>query len=193
MKVGIIKYNAGNVHSVASALLRLGVTPLVSDEITKLNQMDKIIFPGVGEAASAMNYLKQKHLNEFIITTKKPLLGICLGMQLLCKCSQEGDTACMDIFDTEVKKFSIQQKVPHVGWNNIKNLKGDLFKGIAEQSYFYFVHSYYAALSNNSIADCNYEIDFCCALQKNNFYGVQFHPEKSGEVGERLLKNFIEL
>lgn len=197
MKVVLIKYNAGNIQSVKFALNRLGVEPIVTDNITEINAADKVIFPGVGEASSAMNYLKEKQLDQVIKQLKQPVLGICLGMQLLCKHSEEGDTNCIGIFDAEIKKFNFgkdsELKVPQIGWNKIFNLKSDLFKGIKEKDYMYFVHGYYANLCNDAIAVADYGINYSSALNKNNFFGVQFHPEKSAEAGEILLANFIKM
>lgn len=197
MKIVIIKYNAGNIQSVKFALNRLGIEPIVSDNVNDILSADKVIFPGVGEASSAMNYLKEKQLDQVIKQLKQPVLGICLGMQLLCKHSEEGDTNCIGIFDAEIKKFNFgnnsELKVPQIGWNKIFNLKSDLFKGIKEKDYMYFVHGYYANLCNDSIAVTDYGINYSSALNKNNFFGVQFHPEKSAEAGEILLANFIKM
>lgn len=197
MKTVIIKYNAGNIQSVKFALNRLGIEPVVTDNITEINSADKIIFPGVGEASSAMNYLKDKQLDQVIKQLKQPVLGICLGMQLLCKYSEEGDTDCLGIFDAEIKIFDFgnnsELKVPQIGWNNLFNLKSDLFKGIKENDYMYFVHGYYANLCDDTIALTDYGINYSSALNKNNFYGVQFHPEKSADDGQTLLENFIKL
>lgn len=197
MKTVIIKYNAGNIQSVKFALNRLGIEPLVSDNATEILSADKVIFPGVGEASSAMRYLKDKQLDKTIQQLKQPVLGICLGMQLLCKHSEEGDTDCIGIFDATIRKFQFENnkdlKVPQIGWNKIFNLKTELFNGIKENDYMYFVHGYYANLCNDTIAVTDYEINYSSALNKNNFYGVQFHPEKSAEDGERLLENFIKI
>ena len=193
MKVVIIKYNAGNVQSVAIALERLGCSALVTGDANEISSADKVIFPGVGEASSAMSFLKERKLDKVIRDLKQPVLGICLGMQLLCNHSEEGNVDCLEIFDTEVKKFTEGLKTPQVGWNNIYNLETDLFKGISENSFCYFVNSYYAALCEERIAQSEYGIKFSSALQKNNFYGVQFHPEKSAESGEIILKNFLSL
>jgi glutamine amidotransferase len=194
MKAVIINYHAGNIRSVTFALERIGVEPVLSDSAEEINSADKIIFPGVGEASSAMNYLKEKNLDQVIRNLKQPVLGICLGMQLLCSYSEEGDTACLDIFPTEVKHFqSDEMKVPQIGWNTVYDLKSKLFTGIKEKEYMYFVHGYYAAKNEYSIATANYILEYSCALHKDNFYAVQFHPEKSGKAGEKLLKNFFEL
>lgn len=193
MKVSIIKYNAGNVQSVLFALERIGINAIVTDDKDLLTTSDKIIFPGVGEASSAMRYLREKNLDEVIVELKQPVLGICLGMQLMCKYSEEGSTNCLGIFDNNIKLFSGDVKVPQIGWNNIYDLKTNLFQGIKENEYMYLVHSYYAEISEQTIAKTNYGIEYSSSLQKNNFYGVQFHPEKSSEAGQQLLKNFIKL
>ena len=200
MKVVIIKYNAGNVQSVLFALERIGVKGILSDNPQEIQSADKVIFPGVGEASSAMQYLKEKKLDEVIKNLKQPLLGICLGMQLMCKHSEEGSTDCLGIFPLEVKKFSSPlspskggQKVPQIGWNNIFDLKGKLFDGLKEDEYMYFVHGYYAEKGTYTIATTNYILEYSSALQKENFYGVQFHPEKSSDAGQKILENFLKL
>ena len=197
MSIVIIKYNAGNIQSVLFALERLGVTATVTDDAERIKSADKIIFPGVGEASTAMQYLIEKRLEELIISLKQPVLGICLGMQLMCDYSEEGNTECLSIFENvSVKRFITEKnsdKVPQVGWNTISNLKSPLFKDVSESSFCYFVHSYYAEESEYTIATTNYTKPYSAALQKNNFYGVQFHPEKSAETGEKILKNFLEL
>lgn len=194
MKTVIIKYNSGNVRSVLFALERIGINAIITDDKTEISSADKIILPGVGEASSAMSYLKEKQLDAFIPSLKQPLLGICLGMQLLCKYSEEGNTNCLGIFEQGIKLFPQDNiKVPQVGWNQIFELKTDLFKNIKENDHQYLVHSYYAELSEYTIAKANYGIDYSTALKKNNFYGVQFHPERSGNVGQTLLENFIKL
>ena len=193
MKVAIIKYNAGNIQSVKFALNRIGIEPILTDSIEEIQFADKIIFPGVGEASTAMSYLNDTGLNKIIPNLKQPVLGICLGMQLMCKSSEEGNTDCLDIFNQSVRKFNGAVKIPQIGWNNVFNLKSDLFKGIKENEFQYFVHGYYVESGVNTIATTNYITDYSSALQKNNFYGVQFHPEKSAKAGEQLLKNFIEL
>ncbi len=197
MKIGIIKYNAGNIQSVLFALDRIGVEATVTDDMEWIRGADKVIFPGVGEASSAMKYLRERKLDELIKDLKQPVLGVCLGMQLLCKYSEENDTDCLGVFDETIKKFSPSKdepfKVPQMGWNNIYDLKSELFTGIPENSYCYCVHGYYAGLGETTIAKTNYIIPYSSALHKNNFYGVQFHPEKSAVVGERILKNFIQL
>lgn len=193
MKVAILKYNAGNIRSVSYALNRLGIKAQISDDAHVIRSADKVIFPGVGEAYSTMTYLKARKLDSLLKSLTQPVLGICLGLQLMCSHSEEGDTGCIDLFDVKVKKFPPKNKVPHMGWNAVKNLKGDLFKGIPEDSYVYFVHSYYAEKSPATIADCNYILPFTAAINKKNFFATQFHPEKSGLVGQQILKNFIEL
>jgi len=193
MKVAIINYNAGNIRSVALALERLSVQAKITDNLESIKKADKVIFPGVGEASTTMNYLRLKKLNQLLPELKQPVLGICLGMQLMCNYSMEGNTPCIGIFDELIEKFPAKEKVPHVGWNQIDNLKGDLFKDVPKKSYVYFVHSYFANTSEYSIADSNYIKPFTAAMQKNNFYATQFHPERSGEIGEQILKNFIQL
>jgi glutamine amidotransferase len=196
MKTVIIKYNAGNIQSVLYALERIGVSAMVTDSIQEIQTADKVIFPGVGEASSAMQYLRERKLDELIINLKQPVLGICLGMQLMCTHSTENDTACLGIFEEEVEQFETSDptiKVPQIGWNTITALKAPLFKGIAENSFAYFVHGYYAAKGKHTIATTNYIQDYSSALQKDNFYGVQFHPEKSALVGERIIQNFLAL
>lgn len=191
--IAIIKYNAGNIKSVENALNRLGYKCMVTDDEETIRKAEKVIFPGVGEASSAMQYLKEHKLDILIKSLKQPTLGICLGQQLMCRYSEEGDTTCLGIFDAKVKKFPPEDLVPHMGWNNLENLKGPLLNGISEHDNVYFVHSYYAELSQETIATCNYILPFGAAMQKNNFYATQFHPEKSAAVGERILKNFLEL
>ena len=194
MKTVIIKYNAGNIRSVSFALERIGIEPIITDDVNEILTADKIIFPGVGEASSAMKYLREKKLDDLIRELKQPVLGICLGMQLMCSSSEEGNTICLGIFDQKIKLFEKSKlKVPQIGWNTIFDLKTSLFKGIKEQEYQYFVHSYYAELGENTIAKTNYELDYSSALHKNNFYGVQFHPEKSSTAGQTILENFIKL
>jgi imidazole glycerol-phosphate synthase subunit HisH len=195
----IIKYNAGNIQSVLYALERIGMEATVTDDVELIQKSDKVIFPGVGEASTAMNYLKERKLDAVIKNLKQPVLGICLGMQLMCKYSEENDTTCLGIFDEDVKHFISPLgagggfKVPQIGWNNIYDLKTDLFKELRQNSYCYFVHGYYAALGEHTIATANYILPYSAGLYKNNFYGVQFHPEKSAAVGEQILKNFIDL
>ena len=192
MKVVIIKYNAGNIRSVLFALERIGVNALVTDDHDEIRSADRVIFPGVGEASSAMNYLKQKGLDVLICSLTQPVLGICLGMQLMCSFSEENNTTCLGIFDEKVKLFPVNGfKIPQIGWNNITHLKSTLFQGIAENAYMYFVHSYYVEKCEDAIALTNYVSEYSSAVHKNNFYAVQFHPEKSGEAGQKILENFI--
>ncbi|MFY8098146.1 MAG: imidazole glycerol phosphate synthase subunit HisH [Flavobacterium sp.] len=193
MKITIIDYGAGNVQSVLFALERLGYQATVTDDPDKIKKADKVIFPGVGEASSAMQMIYNKKLDTIIPALTQPVLGICLGMQLLCKSSEEGNSKGIGIFDIEIKRFTNQLKVPQMGWNTITNLKSELFNGIKEEEYMYLVHSFYAPLNENCIATTNYGINYATAIQKNNFYGVQFHPEKSGKAGELIIKNFLEL
>ncbi len=193
MKIAIIDYGAGNVQSVKYALSRLGYQSFLTDQAQEIKEACKVIFPGVGEAASAMKAIREKQLDKVIPELKQPVLGICLGMQLMCRFSEEGNTPGLDIFDLNVKRFSKALKVPQIGWNQIKNLKSSLFKDIAEEEYMYLVHSYYVPLSSETIAETNYGIRYASAIRKDNFYGVQFHPEKSSKAGEILLKNFLEL
>lgn len=195
MNTVIIQYNAGNIQSVLYALERLGVTAVVTDDKDLIQSADKVIFPGVGEASTAMSYLKERGLDELIVNLKQPVLGICLGMQLMCTHSEENDTTCLGIFEEQVKLFKPKEKsikVPQIGWNTISKLQTDLFNDIPENSYVYFVHGYYAALGAHTIATTNYVEAYSCALRKNNFYGVQFHPEKSAKVGERIIQNFLK-
>jgi glutamine amidotransferase len=196
MNLSIIQYNAGNIQSVLYALERLGITATVTDDPTLIQASDKVIFPGVGEASTAMAYLKERNLDQLIVSLKQPVLGICLGMQLMCKHSAENDTNCLGIFEEQVLAFKateMTQKVPQMGWNNITNLKTDLFNAVPENSFTYFVHGYYARLGANTIATTDYIQSYSSGLYKNNFYGVQFHPEKSAEVGEQIIQNFLAL
>ena len=196
MKTVIIKYNAGNIQSVLYALERIGVSAMVTDAIEEIQTADKVIFPGVGEASSAMQYLKERNLDELIINLKQPVLGICLGMQLMCAHSTENNTTCLGIFEEQVKQLETEDptiKIPQIGWNTITVLETPLFKGIAENSFAYFVHGYFAALGKHTIATSNYIQDYSSALHKDNFYGVQFHPEKSAKVGEQIIQNFLAL
>ncbi len=194
--LAIIKYNAGNIQSVLYALERIGVSAIVTDDKEQIQQADKVIFPGVGEASTAMNYLKERKLDVLIKNLTQPVLGICLGMQLMCKYSEENNTNCLGIFDEEVIRFKTEGlgfKIPQIGWNNIYDLKSALFENIEEKSYCYFVHGYYATLGDHTIATTDYIQPYSSGLQKNNFCGVQFHPEKSASAGEKILKNFLEL
>lgn len=193
MKVAIIDYGAGNVQSVLFALERLGFNGIVTNDWKTIKSADKIIFPGVGEASSALKMLQETNLDLLIPLLRQPVLGICLGMQLMCKFSEEGNTNGLGIFDVDVIKFSNDVKVPQMGWNTIYNLKSPLFKGIKENEYMYLVHSYYAPVTEYTIATTNYELEYSSALQRGNFFGVQFHPEKSGVFGEQILKNFLQL
>lgn len=193
MKLVIINYGAGNIKSIQFAFKRLGVDAVLSNDPEVIKAADKIIFPGVGEASTAMQMLKESGLDVLIPTLKQPVLGICLGMQLLCKYTEEGNTKGIGIFQTHVKRFSNDVKVPQMGWNVIKDLKSDLFKGIKENEYMYLVHSYYAEHCTETIAKTDYGINYASALQHNNFYGVQFHPEKSSTAGAKILENFLNL
>jgi glutamine amidotransferase len=196
MNLVIVKYNAGNIQSVLYALERIGAEAIVTDDHEQIKSADKVIFPGVGEASSAMRYLKDRGLDEVLKNLQQPVLGVCLGMQLMCKYSEENNTECLGIFDEHVKHFTPvdkSTKVPQIGWNNIYDLKTDLFKGVPNNSYCYCVHGYYAALGEHTIATTDYVQPYSSALHKDNFYGLQFHPEKSAIVGEKILKNFLEL
>ena len=193
MSVVIVNYNAGNVQSVTYALNRLGVQPVLSDDPDTIKSAEKVIFPGVGEASTAMNFLKTKRLDAVIRELKQPVFGVCLGLQLLCKHSEENDTECLGIFDIEVKKFEPKLKVPQMGWNTLNETKGALFEDLGDEPYVYFVHSYYAELNEYTVAVTDYVNPFSAALQKDNFYALQAHPEKSGKVGEQILKNFLAL
>ena len=191
--IAIIKYNAGNIRSVQNALARLGYESVITDDKDTILEADRVIFPGVGEAGSAMACLKERKLDEVICSITRPFLGICLGLQLMCRHSEEADTDCLGIFDTAVKLFPPQEIVPHMGWNNFESLEGVLFRGLSASDDVYYVHSYYAEPCNNTIATCNYIKPFSAALQRDNFFATQFHPEKSASVGEQILKNFLEL
>jgi len=199
MKIVIIKYNAGNIRSVDFALQRLGVSASVTADHDEIRSADRVIFPGVGEASTTMSYLKQHKLDTLICDLRQPVLGVCLGLQLMCAHSEEGDTACLGIFPEKVKKFVLSQddstsfKIPHMGWNSVSELKTPLFDHISEEEYFYFVHSFYATTGADTAATCNYIVPFSAALQRDNFYATQFHPEKSGKTGARILENFINL
>ena len=193
MKIVIINYGAGNIQSIMFAIERLGYKAVLSNNPDEIKAADKVIFPGVGEASYAMKMLQESGLDVLIPTLKQPVFGICLGMQLMCNFSEEGDTKGLGIFDVDVVKFSSKVKVPQMGWNTIYNLKSDLFKGIAEDEYMYLVHSFYAPLCAETIATTNYELEYSSALENDNFYGTQFHPEKSGDIGEKILENFLKL
>ena len=196
MNLAIIKYNAGNIYSVDYALKRLGISAIVTSDKEQIAKADKVIFPGVGEAGTTMNHLKETGLDRLIVDLKQPVLGICLGMQLLCRHSEEGDADCLGIFDVDVKRFNPQKhedKVPHMGWNNFSKIKGHLFDGLTPEDYVYFVHSFYVPENEHSTAITDYILPFTSALQKDNFYATQFHPEKSGSVGAKILKNFLDL
>ena len=192
-KVVIIDYGAGNIQSIKFAIKRLGFEAVLSNNAEEIKKADKVIFPGVGEAGSAMRMLRATGLDKIIPDLKQPVLGICLGMQLMCNHSEEGDTKGLGIFDAEVKKFSNQLKVPQIGWNKISDFKTDLFKGVSEGDYVYLVHSYYVPECKDEISRTDYGVNYSTALHRDNFYGVQFHPEKSSKTGEQILKNFLEL
>jgi glutamine amidotransferase len=191
--IAIIKYNAGNIRSVQNALSRLGYSCIITDNREDILNAEKVIFPGVGEASSAMMYLKARGLDRLILSLKQPVLGICLGLQLLCRHSDEGNTDCLKVFDTDVRMFPKTDIVPHMGWNNFSSVEGELFEGISLQDNVYYVHSFYAGISSCTSAVCDYILPFSAAMQKKNFYAAQFHPEKSAETGERILKNFLDL
>lgn len=197
MNIAIVKYNAGNIYSVVNALRRLGIEPLLTDNAEELQRADKVLFPGQGEARSAMEYLRERRLDEVIRSLKQPVLGICVGQQLLCKHSEEGDTDCIGIFDLPVKRFvptCHEEKIPQMGWNSLYDLKSPLFQGLNERDFVYFVHSYYVPYSEQyTIAKADFTLPYSAALNKDNFYTCQFHPEKSGNVGEQIIKNFIGL
>lgn len=194
--IAVVKYNAGNIRSVDYALKRLGVEAVITADKNVLMAADKVIFPGVGEAETTMRHLRETGLDEVIKNLCQPVFGICIGMQLMCRYSEEGDVDCMGIFDTDVKRFVPENpfdKVPHMGWNTVLNTKTDLFKGFSREEFVYFVHSYHVPVTEHTIAETNYIVPFSAALHKDNFYATQFHPEKSGAVGERILRNFLEL
>ena len=202
MDVAIVKYNAGNIYSVVNAMKRLGINPILTDDAEMLQKADRVLFPGQGQAKEAMEYLKANHLDQVIRDLKQPVLGICVGQQLLCRHSEEGNVDCIGIFDVDVKRFQPQRhedKVPAMGWNEIYDLKTDLYKGFRKSSeallhpYSYFVHSYYVPLCEDTIATADYILPYSASLHKDNFYTCQFHPEKSGKVGEQILKNFLEI
>lgn len=196
MNVAIVKYNAGNIGSVENAVKRLGIEPVVTDNVELIQSADRVIFPGQGEAHSTMNYLKAHRLDEVIVGLKQPVLGICIGMQLLCRHSEEQDTNCLGVFDVDVKRFMPQrheEKVPQMGWNTIEDVKSELFAGFEKPEFVYFIHSFYVPTCDWTIATTDYIQPYSSALHKGNFYATQFHPEKSGKVGEQILKNFIAL
>ena len=196
MDVAIVKYNAGNIGSVENAVRRMGIEPMVTDDVEKIQRADRVIFPGQGEAHSTMAYLKERRLDEVIVGLKQPVLGICIGMQLLCRHSEEHDTDCLGVFDVDVKRFIPQRhedKVPQMGWNTIYDTQSDLFRGFTQPEFVYYVHSFYVPTCKDTIATTDYVQPYSAALHKDNFYAVQFHPEKSGSVGETIIKNFLEL
>ena len=193
MNVAIVNYNAGNVQSVTYALRRLGVEPVLSDEAEVISTADRVIFPGVGEASTAMKFLKAAKLDQVIVNLKQPVFGVCLGLQLMCRHSEENDTNCLGIFDLEVKKFEPTLKVPQMGWNTLTAMNSPLFEGLGTEPYLYFVHSFYAALSKDTIAVTDYINPFSAALHKDNFYALQAHPEKSGKAGAKILENFLKI
>ena len=196
MDVAIVKYNAGNIGSVENAVRRMGIEPMVTDDVEKIQKADRVIFPGQGEAHSTMAYLKAHRLDEVIVGLKQPVLGICIGMQLLCRHSEEQDTDCLGVFDVDVKRFMPQRhedKVPQMGWNTLEDVKSPLFTGFEKPEFVYFIHSFYVPLCDATIATTNYIQPYSSALHKDNFFATQFHPEKSGKVGEKILRNFIEL
>jgi len=191
--IAILKYNAGNIKSVQNALNRLGFDSIITDDPTELLNAEKVIFPGVGEASSAMQYLKERGLDKIIISLKQPVLGICLGLQLMCRHTEEGDTKCLGIFDADVRLFPPEDKIPHMGWNNFLSAKDELFRGVALEDDVYFVHSYYAEISSCTSAICEYILPFSASMKSDNFYATQFHPEKSAGVGVKILQNFMNL
>lgn len=196
MNVAIVKYNAGNIRSVINGLKRLGIEPILTDDPETLKKADRVLFPGQGEAGTTMKYLRDRGLDKVICSLRQPVFGICIGQQLLCRHSEESDTDCLGIFDVDVKRFvpeSHDEKVPAMGWNKITDVKSELFKGFTKEEYVYFVHSFYVPTCDFTIATADYIQAFSAALHKNNFYATQFHPEKSGTVGERILRNFLEL
>ena len=196
MNVAIIKYNAGNTKSVEHALHRLGIQPIITDNAEQILKSDKVIFPGVGHAETTMQHLKERNLDVLIKNLKQPVLGICLGQQLMCTHTEEGNVECLNIFPVEVKKFQTtdnSNKIPQIGWNDLYNLQSPLFKNLNEKSFVYFVHSYYCELSEYTTATCEYIQPFSAALQKDNFYAVQFHPEKSADIGNKIIENFLHL
>ena len=197
MKVSIVKYNAGNIFSVINAVRRLGVEPILTDDADTLMSSDRVIFPGQGKAHNAMKYLRERSLDKVIANLKQPVLGICIGQQLLCRHSEEGDTDCIGIFPMDVKRFQPtkhEEKIPQMGWNSLENLRTPLFKGLEEGDFVYFVHSFYVPYNEEyTIAKTNFTLDYSAALHKDNFYATQFHPEKSGRVGEQIIRNFLDV
>lgn len=196
MEVAIVKYNAGNIRSVVNAIKRLGISPTLTDDTEVLSKADRVLFPGQGEARTTMEYIRGHRLDEVIRSLRQPVLGICIGQQLLCRHSEEGDTDCIGVFDAEVKRFRPERhedKVPAMGWNQCFDLSSPLFKGVSEGDYVYFVHSYYVPVNQYTIATSEYILPYSASLHKDNFYACQFHPEKSGKVGELILKNFLEI
>jgi glutamine amidotransferase len=201
MKVAIVKYNAGNVQSVIYALQRLGLSAVVTEDAEEIRSADKVIFPGVGHAGSAMEYLRKRNIDKLIVSLTQPVLGICLGLQLMCNVNEEANTKCLGIFDVNVKKFdngvlrnnAARFKIPHMGWNNIYDLESPLFAGVKEKAFVYFVHSYYAELSSQTIATTDYIMPYSAAMHNDNFYGVQFHTEKSADAGIQIISNFLKL
>jgi glutamine amidotransferase len=191
--IAVIKYNAGNIRSVQNALQRLGCESIITDDIGEIRSAGKVIFPGVGEAGSAMKYLRERELDKLIVSLTQPVLGICLGLQLMCRYSEEGDTRCLGIFQSDVRLFPQVDTVPHMGWNNFFTVRGDLFRGVEPAEDVYYVHSYYAEIAACTSAVCDYIVPFSAAMAKGNFHATQFHPEKSAGTGERILKNFLEL
>lgn len=196
MKVAIVKYNAGNIYSVVNSLRRMGIESMLTDVAEELMSADRVIFPGQGEARGAMDYLREHGIDRVIRQLRQPVLGICIGQQLLCSRSEEGDTDCIGVFDAKVTRFQPRRhedKVPAMGWNSLSGLRSPLFKGVDEGEYVYFVHSYYVPLCEHTIATADYILPYSAAIQKDNFYATQFHPEKSGRTGEKILRNFLEL
>ena len=193
MNIAIIKYNAGNIMSVEFALNRLGVNCVVTDDFEIIKKADKVIFPGVGEASTTMAFLRERKFDVLIKDLKQPVLGICLGLQLMCSQTEEGEVACLGIFPEKVKRFEPKLKVPHMGWNTLSNLKTNLYNSSLENQYVYFVHSFYAELGENTIATTDYIVPFSSSLHRANFYATQFHPEKSGDIGAKILKNFVDI
>lgn len=191
--IAIVKYNAGNIKSVQNALTRLGYESIITDDPAELIGADKVIFPGVGEAGSAMQYLKERELDKTIVSLRQPVLGICLGLQLMCRFSEERDTDCLGIFDANVKLFPPVDKIPHMGWNNFFTMKGELYRGVSLSDDVYYVHSYYPEISSCTSATCDYILPFSASMQSGNFFATQYHPEKSAAVGEKILQNFLKL